>query len=74
MSPFEWKQYRPGNGVAMAGALFGVAGMQVPKGPSHSLTAGLRLKGISTRAADFPFDDKVEGGRVGDTRADRHAA
>jgi hypothetical protein len=74
MSPMEWKQYRPEKRVAMAGALFGVAGMQVPKGPSHSLTIGPRLNRISMTRGDFPFDDKVEGGRVGDSRADRHAA
>ena len=73
MSPFEWKQYRPGKRVAMAGALFGVAGMQVPKGPSHSWMTGPRLIRISMRAADLPLDDKVQGGGVGDTKVDRNA-
>jgi len=73
MSQMEWKQYRLEKRVAMAGALFGVAGMQMPIGPSHSLTTGPRLKRTSMTTADVPFDDKVEGGLVGDSRADRHA-
>jgi len=74
MSQMEWKQYRLEKRVAMAGALFGVAGMQMPKGPSHSLTTAPCLNRISNRAAEVSFDDKVKGAWVGDSRADRHAA
>jgi hypothetical protein len=74
MSPTELKRYRPEKCFALVGVLFGVGGMQVPKGPSHSSTAGPRSNRISVTTADFLFDDKVEGGWVGDKRADRHAA
>jgi hypothetical protein len=73
MSPTELKRYRPEKCFALVGVLFGVAGMQMPIGPSHSLTTGPRLKRTSMTTADVPFDDKVEGGLVGDSRADRHA-